>query len=404
MRKSTKRLLIPGGLLSLLGAVPLVYATVDAPAGFDNQTNGFESQTQFDLDRAQFEAKEEIGDGLGPLYNGQRCSECHQSPVSGSSSQITELRAGSFDAGTGVFTEHPGGSLLNDRAISEGLQEEAWWGDNVRTFRASLNTLGDGFVEAIPDSEFLRIQSTQPVGMKGTIINVPVDEASGTTRIGRFGWKNQHASLLSFSADAYLNEIGITNPLHPNENTRNGDSVAAYDHVPDPEDPATSANPNGPSVEAFTRFMRSTKAPLSVPDVTPDSQAGAQIFVQIGCVNCHTSSISTAPAGTPINGGTFNVPPALGDKVIHPYGDFMLHDVGTGDGIVQNGGQATRNMVRTAPLWGLRNRNRLMHDGQTLTLTDAIVRHGNEAAPVIQNYRNLNGTQVNQLNAFLASL
>ena len=96
---------------------------------------------------------------------------------------------------------------------------------------------------------------------------------------------------------------------------------------------------------------------------------------------------------------------ALGDKIIHPFGDFMLHDVGTGDGIVQNGGQATRNMVRTAPLWGVRTRSRLMHDGQSLTFNDAILRHagvgGTQAA---NNFRNLSPANKANLVAFLRSL
>src|SRR4051812_30970849 len=115
-RRGTKRLLTTGALLMLLVAVPLVYAAVDAPTGFDNVTNGFESQTNFDLDRAQFDAREEIPDGLGPVYNAQACAECHQNPVSGSSTQVNELRAGQTDS-LGNFTDHPGGSLINDRAI-----------------------------------------------------------------------------------------------------------------------------------------------------------------------------------------------------------------------------------------------------------------------------------------------
>jgi CxxC motif-containing protein (DUF1111 family) len=400
-RKSMKRWLLSGGVLTLLGSVPLVYAAVEAPTGFDNQTNGFESQPQFDLDRGAFEAREEIPDGLGPLYNSQSCAECHQSPITGATSQVTELRAGNFNGTT--FTEHPGGSLINQRGIDAGLQEMSF-GENVITLRASLNTLGDGFVEAIPDSEFTRIQNAQPPGMKGTIIQVPVLEAPETTRIGRFGWKNQHASLLSFSADAYLNEMGITSPLQPNENTRNGVPIPDFDHVPDPEDAAEPGHSFGPDVEAFTRFMRSTKAPISFPDATPNSQAGRRIFSEIGCANCHTPTITTAPAGTSFNGGTFVVPPELGDKIIHPYSDFMLHDVGTGDGIVQNGGPGTRNMVRTAPLWNLRSRPALMHDNASLTYNDAVLRHGNEAAPVVQNYQNLTPTEKNQLMEFLSVL
>jgi len=410
MKRLTKtwmrRLTVTQVLLLVLLAAPLVYAVsaVDAPAGFDNLTNGFESQANFDLDMANFDERELIDDGLGPVYNAQACAECHQNPVSGATSQITELRVGRFDGFT--FTDRPGGSLINDRAINPAIQERVAGADNVATFRTSLNILGDGFVEALPDSFFTNTRNAQPSGRKGTIINVPVGENNNVTRIARFGWKNQHASLLSFAADAYLNEMGITSPLQPTENTSNGVSVAAYDTVADPEDAGTVANPFGTDVEAFTRFMRSTKPPgrdLALIN-TPDVVAGASLFTSIGCASCHTASATTAPAGTSFNGGKFIVPAALGDKIIHPYSDFMLHNVGTGDGIVQNGGSATRNMVRTPPLWGLRTRTRLIHDGEDITRNNAILFHTNEAEPVIQNYINLSLTQQNQLIAFLNSL
>jgi len=404
LKRRLSRLPFVSVFLTLLVAVPLVLAAVDAPTGFDNLTNGFESQTNFDLDRAQFDTVEEIADGLGPVYNAQACRECHQNPVSGSEAQANELRAGQISSSGTGFTDHPGGSLINDRAIDPAIQEHVFDSDNVRTFRTSLNVLGDGFVEALPDSEFARVQNAQPVGMKGTIVRVPVLEAGPNnitnSRIARFGWKNQHASLLSFAADAYLNEMGITNPLFPTENTSNGNSVAAFDTVSDPEDAATSAHPFGPDVEAFTRFMRSTKAPSRA--LSTSSNTGEVIFDNIGCVNCHTDSLTTAPTGTSFNGGTFIVPAALGSKTIHPYGDFMLHDIKTGDGIVQ--ALTTGPFIRTAPLWGLRTRTRLMHDGQSLTILDAIDRHANQAAPTVTAFNGLNATDRANLFAFLNSL
>ena len=200
--------------------------------------------------------------------------------------------------------------------------------------------------------------------------------------------------------------MGITSPLQPTENTSNGASVAAFDHVADPEDAATPANPFGPDVETFARFMRSTKVPPrdTVAANTSDAIAGASLFHSIGCDICHTTTITTAPAGTSFNGGKFIVPAALGDKIIHPYSDFMLHDIGLGDGIVQNGGASTRTKMRTPPLWGLRTRSRMMHDGEDITRNNAILTHTNEAEPVIQNYINLSLTQQNQLIAFLNSL
>jgi CxxC motif-containing protein (DUF1111 family) len=404
------RIVKRSALTLLLGGLVLPSAlgqsSPDAPAAFGSDnvlvTNGFVDQAQFDLDRAAFEEREESAEGLGPVYNAQSCAECHQNPVTGAISQVTELRAGHFNGQT--FVEHPGGSLINDRAIDPEYQERVLGGNEVRSFRTSLNTLGDGFVECIDSNALVAISNSQPAGMRGLFIEVPVLEANSQVRGGRFGWKNQHASLVSFSADAYLNEMGITSPLQGTDNTSNGTVVT--DGVADPEDAETPDAPNGEDVEAFARFMRATGVPPrdAALAATHDAQTGSALFNQIGCATCHVRNITTAPPGTVINRGAFVVPPALGNKVIHPFGDFLLHDVGTGDGVVQNGGQSTRNRMRTAPLWGMRSRDRLMHDGETLTRNEAILRHAGEATGVINSYRNLSTTQKNQLIVFLNSL
>jgi CxxC motif-containing protein (DUF1111 family) len=268
----------------------------------------------------------------------------------------------------------------------------------------STNILGDGFVEAIDSNILAAIANAQPGQSGGAIagqfLQVPVDEARGALRGGRFGWKNQQASLLSFSADAYLNEMGITSRLQPTENTSLGRSVLDFDFVADPEDATKN------DIDTFAAFMRATKAPPrdAALAATPDAVAGSSLFNQVGCNICHTRSITTAPAGTVINGGALRVHAALGNRVIHPFSDFLLHDVGTGDGIVQNGGQSTANKLRTPPLWGSRTHDRHMHDGASLTFTDSILRHAGEATAVINNFRNLTANQRNQLVVFLQSL
>ena len=379
-----------------------IVAAPEAPTGFDDLTNGFVSQVEFNKAKAAFEEREEIADGIGPVYNAQACVECHQNPVTGAISQITELRAGHV-AANGAFVEAPGGSLINDRAIDASIQERVPGGEEVRTFRTSLNTLGDGFVECIADETLAGIQSRQPLAQRGTLTSVPVLEAGNAPRAGRFGWKSQHASLLSFSSDAYLNEMGITNRFNATENTSLGRSVAAFDTAPDPEDTRND-------IDNFAEFMRATKAPPrgagaeTLPHPDPDVAAGSGLFDSIGCGMCHTRTIVTASVGTPINGGQFNVPPALGNKTIHPFGDFLLHDIGTGDGIVQNGDQATATQMRTAPLWGVRTRDRLMHDGESLTFRIAILRHAGQATDAANNFRALTDAQKNQLIKFLGSL
>ena len=380
----------------------------EAPTGFDNRTNGFISQNDFDRAKAAFEETEGIESGLGPVYNAQSCVACHGNPVTGGLSQITELRSGHLKK-DGSFEAAAGGSLLNDAAIDSLIQERVPDSESIRTLRISLNTLGDGFVEAIDDEAIRAIALQQPMvtggAIAGKVIEVPLAEAPGQTRVGRFGWKNQQASLLSFAGDAYLNEMGITNRFFPTENTSMGYSVAHYDTVPDPEDSPNKA-PGAQDVDKFADFMRATKAPPRDPVLagTPEAVAGAKVFEQTGCATCHVTTFVTLPAGTLINGGALAVSPALGNKVIHPFSDFLLHDIGSGDGIVQNGDQSTAKRLRTPPLWGLRTRSRFMHDGQSLTGTDAVLRHAGEASAVTKKFRALGATEKSQLLAFLGSL
>jgi CxxC motif-containing protein (DUF1111 family) len=204
--------------------------------------------------------------------------------------------------------------------------------------------------------------------------------------------------LLSTSAQEYLDEIGITSRLLPTENTCNGVVVqgGAFDGKADPEDDAND-------IDTATLFLRCMKAPPRGPS-TANVTAGQTLFNQIGCATCHVASITTAPAGTVINGGAFTVPPAIGDKIIHPFGDYLLHDIGTGDGIVQNGGQGTRNQVRTAALWGIRVRLRLMHDGASVTVNSAIQRHANQAATARNNFNALSVVNQTSVLAFISSL
>jgi Tol biopolymer transport system component/CxxC motif-containing protein (DUF1111 family) len=290
-------------------------------------------------------------------------------------------------------------------------------GENIRTFRSSLNTLGDGFVECIGDNTLTGIRDSQPTSMRGTAIQVDILESPDQTRIGRFGWKDSIGTLLTFSAAAYLNEVGITNPLQPMENTSLGRSVAADDTVADPEDTNDATSIFGADVEAFTRFMRSTDAPnrdrVLVPDDSTDP--GSALFDSLSCSVCHVRSITTAPVGSVINGGTFTVPDALGNKIIHPFSDFLLHDIGTGDGIVETNGELTRNMMRTPPLWGLRTHDKFMHDGgsssaptnsgaQSFALGEAILRHAGQATTSRNAYQALSPLQKTQLIRFLKSL
>ncbi|HIE92378.1 MAG TPA: hypothetical protein EYQ83_05730 [Acidobacteria bacterium] len=153
--------------------------------------------------------------------------------------------------------------------------------------------------------------------------------------------------------------------------------------------------------------IRATNAPSRDETLapTPDALDGEQLFATAGCSTCRVPTFQTAAPGTLINGGLFEVPAALGNKTIHPYSDFLLHDIGTGGGAVSVGSSpSTANKFRTSPLWGLRFRNRLMHDGGSHTLAEAIDRHDGEAGGTKAMFNGFTATQQSQLFAFLKSL
>lgn len=408
----------------------------EAATGFDDRSidENFVPDGKHNNDNQIFDGFELIPDGLGPVYNAQSCRECHQNTTSGGISQITELRAGivshglffnptvkiTDDNGVTRFIENR--SLINDRAIcpagpliftvmplpsphpfnhpNANIQERV---DNivdaahnpvpeeriVTTFRTSLNLLGDGLVECVNSNTLQALRDHQPAAQKGTLVLVKLLEVPNdpTFRVGRFGWKNQQASLLSFSSDAYLNEMGITNRFPPN----NVEVTTVCDEVPDIED--GDQPPGSQDIDFFARFIRATKAPPRAPRCetcpNPDPQIvrGSNLFNegQMNCAICHVRELVTDPVGTWINGNTFQIPQGLGCRVFHPFGDFLLHDIGTGDQIVQtltasgDLDQTTANLMRTAPLWGVRTRDRLIHDGEALTFVEAIRRHHNQA-------------------------
>ena len=434
----------------------------EAPTGFDDQTidPAFVTQAVHGDDKALFDEVEDIDtDGLGPLYNAQSCRECHQNPTSGGASQVVERRAGHRGAnGQFVSASVPinggqqvivGRTLINDRAICPNaanpdiqLQEHIPDAEKIRTNRTSLNVLGDGFVEALADQTLIELARKQCRTSNGKIcgqaLPVPIVEAKGKTGIGRFGWKDQHASLLSFAGDAYLNEMGITNALFPDEVTTlcSPKTVTEPNSQPDAKDGLED-------IDHFARFMRASKAPPRDGKLaaTPAAKRGSELFEKIGCAICHVPTLETAKAGTPINGGKFTIPEALGDKQFHPFSDFLLHNVGTGDGIaiaivehyrlsrqvaetiaspnyspravdeqvkcenfsfqaIQDGA----NKLRTPPLWGVRTHARLMHDGESLTMSDAILRHRGEASVVTEKFKRLSAKDKSDLLSFLNSL
>jgi CxxC motif-containing protein (DUF1111 family) len=347
----------------------------------------------FRLGHEDFSEIEEESEGLGPAFNGLGCASCHNVPAVGGFGPMVELRAGRLS--NGQFTEPPGGSLVHMFSIPDfSCQPTVPAMANTMARRLSIPLFGAGLVEAIPDGLIRALED--PSDRDGDGISgraaVITDVATGQRRVGRFGWKAQQATLLAFSGDAYLNEMGITNDLFPREvgSGISADRLAACDKVPDPEDsrdPATGLR----GVDLFEGFMKFL-APVRQAAMSDQARRGAVVFATVGCVKCHVPALVTGS----------NSNPALDRKPVPLYSDLLLHDIGTGDGIAQ--AAANPNEIRTPSLWGLRFRTLLLHDGSVPTPDQAIGRHGGEAEGVRRRYQALQPDEKANMLAFLATL
>lgn len=350
------------------------------------------ANAQFQAGKEDFESIEDLKDGLGPAYNGVSCAACHNIPAVGGSGNATVLRVARRDGGH--YTEPAGGTLIHAFATDSRCQPQVPANANIMARRLATPLFGAGLVEAIPDDTLRAIEERQRrnfIGISGRAAIIR-DPATNTMRVGRFGWKAQLATLLAFAGDAYVNEMGITNDIFPNEagSGFTQQQLAVCDTVPgieDQRDPATHLR----GIDLFANFMKYLAPPARMA-LTPEAARGEQVFSNIGCAACHMPSIPTGP----------NADPAFANKQVQAYSDFLLHNIGTGDGIQQ--GAATGDEVRTAPLWGLRYRRMLLHDGTALGLEPAINAHENEAAGSRLLYRFLPPSDRRGLLAFLSSL
>jgi CxxC motif-containing protein (DUF1111 family) len=348
----------------------------------------------FRLGLEDFTEVESAGEGLGPAFNGTSCGGCHSVPAIGGISTVTEVRAGYRDE-RGEFHELEGGTLFHlfsvpPHTCQPKIPAEA----NVIARRAPIPVFGAGLVEAIPDATILAAEDPDDRngdGIRGRASRI-TDIATGQPRIGRFGWKAQHATLLAFSGDAYRNEMGITNDLFREEDARGFTAeqlkrCSATRGLEDIRDRRTGLR----GIDNFANFMRFL-APVERDSPNGASIVGESLFASIGCSSCHRPVLMTSA----------NPNPVFDRKPVALYSDLLLHDVGTGDGIEQ--ASARGDEIRTPALWGLRFRRPLLHDGSAATPADAIARHAGEAERVIKRYQELPPASQEAILQFLRTL
>jgi Di-haem oxidoreductase, putative peroxidase len=342
--------------------------------------------------------------GLGPVMNKSNCQSCHSNPVGGWGS-ISVTRFGADNKGEFIPLENLGGSLLQSLSISETCREFVPAEATVIASRLTNSSLAFGLVEAIPDAAIAANEDpldSNADGVSGRVHWVLPLESSPTSplRAGRFGWKAQVATVLTFSGDATRNEMGITNALIPTETAPNGDAalLAACDAVADPEDHADASGLT--FIQRVTNFQRY----LAQPPQTPKSgMTGEAVFNAIGCNKCHVAQWTTA--------STKGLETAIRGQTIRPYSDFLLHDMGLlADGV--RDGSASEQEFRTPTLWNLRTRDPMLHNGSASggtfadRVTLAINAHGpfGEGANSATAFAALSANDKNQLIAFLDSL
>ena len=387
------------GAIVLAGALTWRVAATEAQApriGLPLEGISSIDLEEFRLGLDDFLEVESAEEGLGPAFNGTSCAVCHNVPVVGGAGTIGEIRAAGRDAQGNPKALSPDGETLFQLFSTplHGCQVQIPAEAVIIARRIPIPLFGIGLVEAIADETILA--GADPDDRNGDAISgrasIVRDVATGDRRVGRFGWKAQHATLLAFSADAYRNEMGITNDLF-REELGVGLSAEQYrrcDPFPDPEDrvdPATRRR----GIDNFASFMKFL-APAGRGDIGPLTAHGEQIFARIGCASCHTPTMTTGASREP----------AFDRRAVPLFSDLLLHDIGTGDDIPQ--AMASPDEIRTPALWGLRLRRPLLHDGSAATIDLAIMRHAGEAELTRRRFEALSPAERQALEAFLKSL
>jgi CxxC motif-containing protein (DUF1111 family) len=270
-------------------------------------------------------------------------------------------------------------------------------------FRVPTPVFGLGLVENTSDATLAaNLEADRAdkyaLGVSGRL-NVNANDGT----VSRFGWKAQNKSLLLFAGEAYDVEQGVTNELFPNERA----TAPGCAPNPTPEDSTNfvtsspgamgaGAVQTSSDAVAFALFMRLSAPPASAAP-SPEAQRGQELFGAVGCVHCHSPSLTTALS--PFTG--------MSEVTYHPYSDFALHRMGAAlaDGVQQ--GLAEGDEFRTAPLWGIGQRLFFLHDGRTADLGEAIEAHasrGSEANAVVARFNSLSASEESDLLAFLRSL
>ncbi|APD06372.1 hypothetical protein UJ101_00835 [Flavobacteriaceae bacterium UJ101] len=423
-----------GGETTVFSSSSVAFET---PAPNLNATNlEIHLQGDAEFEAAFVTAPAEVNSGVGPIFNNTSCVACH--PRDGRASfpnDINELSGFFLRSSIGGTDPHGGpnpvpgfGVQLQNQAIF-GYEPEVQFGvtyeDVVETFadgtqvtlkkpiysitssyiampgntmfspRLAPPVFGLGLLEAIPESSILAQEDINDVdgdGISGKA-NYVWDPETQTTKLGRFGWKANTASILVQSAGAYVEDMGVTSPLFPNETGI--DQSNGQDGLTD--DPEITQE----ILDAVTLYCRTLGVPSPRGIESSSVQRGAAIFEEINCASCHTPQQKS---------GNFPGIPAISNQTFYPYTDMLLHDMGEGLADGRPDFEADGNEWKTRPLWGIgltqliNGHTDFLHDGRAKNITEAILWHGGEAQQSQEDFKNLSTSDRQALLDFINSL
>lgn len=352
----------------------------------------------FELGSTVFQTEFTPAAGLGPLFNAVGCANCHEEPVVGGGGsndpaeggEDIEVHATAFH-GSGQCDALPalGGQVIQKQltpALAEFLQITAEPIPAAATdsgHRTTPDVFGFGLLDAVPDDAILA--RADPFDSDGDGISGRANRTADG-RLGRFGRKAQAATLREFNAEAFVMEMGVTNPELLTEQLIAGEPFpVGIDPLPEPEISAEQLD----AADAFVRFL----APPPRLALNAMSAIGEIVFHRVGCGSCHQPALVTG--ANPIR--------ALHFREVRAYTDLLLHDMGPDLADICLG-EAEPAEFRTEPLMGLRFATAFLHDGRATTIEQAITLHGGEGTPARNRFLQLTAFERQALLRFLKRL
>ena len=351
-------------------------------------------RSRFHAGRALFEKTYAPEQGLGPFFNENQCSACHTVPASGGTTGFERIVKATRFTGPNacnLLVEEGGENVRSQatpalRAHGIDRQDLPTMATEVGRFTPPF-LFGLGLVEEIPEATILAAADSSDADGDG------ISGRGGRSRDGRFarfGRKADFATIREFIESALLLEMGLTTSSLPNEAAGGVAFTSSADPARDPE-------VDHETVELLISFVRLLAAPARALPRSPahsDSiRIGRRLFEMLKCTGCHTPEMRTGPSDVD----------ALSETRVALYSDLLLHDMGPALSNVC-GPAATPAEIRTEMLMGLRHRDRLLHDGRTSDLREAIAAHGGEAERARDAFARLPWSRQEYVLKFLRSL